>query len=1092
VTAPATAQALRRLATPLRLTAGAGWLALAVGVAALPLGLAAWSVRLGVVEAPWWVLAAWVAALLSLGVICFMAWRARVRLTSGGIARALEHAGSWRHGALTSLLDDAATGTSDALLALADREQAADIARRGPEAVASIRRAIHLFGLIAAVCLFGGLLAFVSAGPARGTAAALWHPARAWAATVAPVRIRVGRTLVDRGDSVDFEVQAIGHRAATLWLRAPGEAWRAKGVRLDSTGRATVTSGALRSDRFARVTSGSRSSDTVLVRVRLPVFLGSIVVTAHYPSYLGLDAEPVPTGGDTLLLPVGTRLETRGEATAPISRAFWSSGSQTEGLTVTAGRFAGSFVPAASGVYRLALATANGAPLAGDTVRLAVRLVADSAPRVDVPVPGVDTMAPLSLLVPLVVDVRDDHGITSVLLESRRISPLSGPDSARRETLVLPESTPDRAILTPTLDLNRRGLLPGDTVRYVAIAADNTPGHQLGRSREYVLRLPTMTEVRAAQREATEAVAAQLDSVTAASQRLERETDDLGRERARPSEGQSGKTGEPLSFEAAKRSEAVAETQQHLIQQAEELKRSLDALRRSAEAAGISDSAWQRELSEIREQIDRALTPELRDRLAALQQALKDLDADRAKDALERLAEAQKELREALERSRELFRRAAVEGDLANLGKESRELVQEQRKWNSEIARADSNRAAGAERGLAERADSLASALDRLAKSMEAGGRRERLDSAGSQARQAGAQMDAAAGSSRRGRRQEARRQGEQAAGLLEPLGDRLMQERAGLQQEWRQEVTGALDEALAETSRLAERQLAIQQSLESGDTPTGALRAEQGSIEEGVQRLVEQMRKASGKNALVPAGIGAALGGAQQQMERARDAISNANPNVREGAEEAGGAVDALNAAAYQLLQARGDVSGSASGSGLAEAIAKMNQLAQQQGGLGRQGAGLLPMVGNGAIQEELRRLAGRQRALADEMQKLRGQGQLPGAGELADEAKDLARQLESGRLDRQLVERQERLFRRMLDAGRTLQGREEDERKERQSTTATDDSVHLPPALRARLAGEDDRPRVPSWEELQRFSPEERRLVVDYFRRLSEGTAR
>jgi hypothetical protein len=128
----------------------------------------------------------------------------------------------------------------------------------------------------------------------------------------------------------------------------------------------------------------------------------------------------------------------------------------------------------------------------------------------------------------------------------------------------------------------------------------------------------------------------------------------------------------------------------------------------------------------------------------------------------------------------------------------------------------------------------------------------------------------------------------------------------------------------------------------------------------------------------------------------------------------------------------------------------------------------------------------------LADEMQKLHGQGQLPGAGELADEAKDLARQLESGRLDRQLVERQERLFRRMLDAGRTLQGREEDERKERQSTTATDDSVHLPPALRARLAGEDDRPRVPSWEELQRFSPEERRLVVDYFRRLSEGTAR
>jgi hypothetical protein len=84
------------------------------------------------------------------------------------------------------------------------------------------------------------------------------------------------------------------------------------------------------------------------------------------------------------------------------------------------------------------------------------------------------------------------------------------------------------------------------------------------------------------------------------------------------------------------------------------------------------------------------------------------------------------------------------------------------------------------------------------------------------------------------------------------------------------------------------------------------------------------------------------------------------------------------------------------------------------------------------------------------------------------------------------------ERLFRRMLDAGRTLQGREEDERKERQSTTATEDSVRLPPALRARLQGNESTLRMPNWEELQALSPEERRLVVDYFRRLAQPSSR
>src|SRR5206468_11506924 len=169
-----------------------------------------------------------------------------------------------------------------------------------------------------------------------------------------------------------------------------------------------------------------------------------------------------------------------------------------------------------------------------------------------------------------------------------------------------------------------------------------------------------------------------------------------------------------------------------------------------------------------------------------------------------------------------------------------------------------------------------------------------------------------------------------------------------------------------------------------------------------------------------------------------------------------------------------------------------RRTQLAQQQGGLSQEGNNLLSLAGQQAIQQQLQLLAQRQRALAQELERLRAQGQAPGAKDLADEAKELARKLESGRLDRETVDRQQRLFRRMLDAGRTLQGREEDEKKERQSTVATDDSIHLPPALRAKLMGDDDRLRVPSWEELQQLSPEERRLVVDYFRRLSEPGGR
>ena len=1088
----ATQGALLRLAGPLRTRSGAGWLALGFGAAAVLLAGWAWAVRLGWFAAPYWVLVAWIMALAALAVVGWLAWKAHARLSTRRVATQLEELGSWRRGALTSLLDTAATGTSGPLLAQADQAQARDLRERGSTAIEPIAHGVRAVSLAGLLCLVAGAAAFTSAGPVDGVAAALWHPRRAWDATVAPVRLRAGQDLVDRGQPVELHLEALGRRTAMLWLRAPGEAWKPRGVRLDSLGRATVSSGPLQSDMYARLTSGGRSSDTVMVRVRLPVFLGSLSVVARYPAYLGLESEPVPTGGDTLILPAGTGLETTGEATARLASAAWQMMEQSESLAVTATRFAGTFVPRRSGEYRLRLFTAAGAPIAGDSVRLPIRLVQDSAPSVEIPVPGSDTLAPISLLVPLIIDARDDHSITSVTVESRRISRFGVVDATRQDTVAVPAERPDRAILNFTLDLNRRGLLPGDTVRYRAVARDNTPRRQAGRSREFVLRLPTMSEVRAAQREATEAVASQLDSVTQASRRVERQTDDLARERSRPTGAPGGRDGESLSYEEAQRAQGAAKAQEELIRQAETLEKSLEALRQGAEAAGINDTAWQRQLSEIRDQLERALSPELRQKLANLQEALRDLDAERTKAALEQLAEAQKQLREALERSRELFRRAALEGDLANLSQESKELEREQSTWNQQVTAADSARSAMAERQLAARADSLAAALQHISKDASVQAKQADLQNLARQAAKAAGQMQQAAASAQQGQRPQAKKQGEAASQSLAPLSEQLQNRRQELQQQWRQEVVQAMDQALSETSRLAERQLRVQEQLRESGTQNPSTRAEQAAIEEGVGKVLEQVRQAGGKNALVPPQIGAALGAAQLRMQQAREAISSAAPNSREAADQAGEAVDGLNAAAHQLLKARGDVSGSQSGSGLAETLERLAQLAQQQGGLGQQGAGLLPMAGTGAFREQLQRLAAKQRALAQELEKLRGQGNIPGAGDMADEAAQLSRRLEAGRLERQTVQRQQRLFRRMLDAGRTLQGREEDEKKERQSTTARGDSILLPPALRARLEDENRRLRVPSWEELQQLSPEERRLVVDYFRRLSQTSSR
>ncbi|HYF40784.1 MAG TPA: hypothetical protein VD930_13900, partial [Gemmatimonadales bacterium] len=199
----ATEHSLRDLTRPLRSRTRLAWTAIGVGAAALVLGIVAWLFRLGWVTVPYWVLAAWAVAGVILVAVVWLAWDHNRRLTAPRVARNLEDLGAWRRGALTSLLDSPAPNTSRALLQLADRAQAAELQARGTVALEPLARAARLLLLGGAACLLLGILAFTSAGPVRGAASALWHPHRAWEATVAPVRLRAARETVDRGQPVE-------------------------------------------------------------------------------------------------------------------------------------------------------------------------------------------------------------------------------------------------------------------------------------------------------------------------------------------------------------------------------------------------------------------------------------------------------------------------------------------------------------------------------------------------------------------------------------------------------------------------------------------------------------------------------------------------------------------------------------------------------------------------------------------------------------------------------------------------------------------------------------------------------------------------
>jgi len=252
---------------------------------------------------------------------------------------------------------------------------------------------------------------------------------------------------------------------------------------------------------------------------------------------------------------------------------------------------------------------------------------------------------------------------------------------------------------------------------------------------------------------------------------------------------------------------------------------------------------------------------------------------------------------------------------------------------------------------------------------------------------------------------------------------------------------------------------------------------------------VTTQLESAARETLLVDPALLNASGMIGAKMQKLLEQLGDGTRNNRGDPSLGVQVSEGLNELAFRLMAAADAASVAQSGTGLQEALAQLAQLAEQQRQLNAQSGGINPVDMGALIMQRLRELAQRQREVAQELDQLnqslgpRGQvlGQLDA---LSREAEELARELERGRLNEQLVERQNRLFQRLLDAGRTL---EQDEfERERRAERPEGVEVLRPGTLPEDLLRGTEFP-LPGEEALRQYPPAFRRLILEYFDRLN-----
>jgi len=1105
--------------------------------------------------------------------------RSRDESSVAALARAVEDERRLRAGSLRGVLEVANSG---ALGRLGAEQMAAHLHAIPDQTLVPVyrKRLLRRAGIAVAASAAGVLAMVTAATAAPDGFRAVLHPLDAWRGTLTgSVTLDDVPRSVLRGESLTLSVRAPGRRAVQLAERVTGSSWRTREVALEGDS-ASIRLGPLDADVTVFATDGRSTSDTVTVRVVDRPFVGDVTVRAEFPAYLGRRPETLPLG-ELVRVPRGTSLEIEGHSSTELQKVELTRNGTVMPLAVRGRSFAGQLVASVSGQYTWSASGPQGA-IEDLPAPLELDVLPDSAPQIEIISPSSDSMVSPNDTINVSVLATDDHGLAGVQLRivvttangevrSQTTRPMSGPGTS--------QFAGDQAVATSALT-------PGDAMRITAIATDASPWRQAGSSRELVLRFPTLGEQRDAARAAADSAVDKAAAAANAQKQLNQRTEDAARARAREAER---KGADAMSYEASQQAKQFAKEQRELADRMQQVQQAARELEKQLREAGALDSALQNRLREAQRLMREALTPELAEKLRQLEEASKDMSQQDSRRALQDLAEQQRRLREQLDKSVEMLKRAALEGQMETLKDDAKDLAKRQRDLVDSLRKADqqaerdaaeqlakdlNNRAkdlqqdvqalkkrleqqqadAGAER-VKEAGEKIDESLKKLQEAMQERGQQQGDPQQGQQQqgqRQQGQQSqqgqrqqgndqqnqqgqqgkgeqkagaDAQKGERQQGQQQQGQQQqgqqqtgqtgaqgqqqaqnktgpgnqgsqkgeqsgsqaAEQAAQSMEQAAEELSKAREQQVGEWKKELSGELDRSIQEMLQLAREQDQLEQSARSG-APAGEIRAQQSTLQQGVDKAMQRLQEAGQKSNLLSQRSMRMMSDAKQKVEQATRQAQQAQSGqqmasaMRESSES-------LNQAAASLVRDRERTQNANSATGFAELLEQMQEMARQQQGINSAMQSLMPKPGQQLSQQgqaESRQLARQQREVAARLEDASDRDGAARAEELAREARQIAQQLESAQLDPGVLERQQRLFRKMLDAGRLLEEEEREDTGKREATPWTGSEVFTPAGVNA-TGKAATKFTPPTWNDLRGLTPEERRLVLEYFKRIN-----
>ena len=875
--------------------------------------------------------------------------------------------------------------------------------------------------------------------------------------------ITPGNSEITKGDKVKIIVKTIGTKPEQIFLAIKSSEqteYDSKALSADSSGNFIFENDAVKSSFSYYATEAGINSEVYEISVINRPIITNYDITITSPAYSKLPDVFQRDNGNITTLP-GSKVKINLNTSRELSQAkIVFSDSTLKGMPVNGISASTDFNVSKEINYKMDITDTDGIKNV-NPITYSIKLLTDDTPTIEMVQPNKNINLANETKISLVSKIADDYGFSKMLLNYKltasKYRPL--PEQYSQAQITINKDVKEDEIYY-TWDLSPLVLAEGEVLSYYLeiYDNDNVNGPKSAKTEVFTIQVPSMDELFAGAENTQKNATSDLDEAAKSAEQLQQEiqkiSDDLKQ------------NNREISWQEKERIESAVEKYKDLTSKVDDISQKLADMKKDLAQNNLLSEETLEKYNELQKLMDEMTNNEMKEALKKLQDALKNMTRDNVQMSLEEMKANEQNFKSSLERTINLLKRIQVEQKIDELVKRTEEMTNKLNELKEKTDKANlsdkqkQNELSQKQKDVSDEMKNIDNEMKKLIDKMSdmQDMPREQLEKAQQEfeKQQNEKLSDEAIKDLQEMQKMQAMQNQQQLSQNMQNMNKQFQDMKSAMEQMNQVKTYYQMMKNMEDLISLSKTQEKLKDKTnESANDPQVIDKnaRDQSELQSNLGKVLQNLSGLSQKTFAITPEMGKSLGNAFAQMQQAINSMQNSNGSLASSFQK--NAMQHLNEAASMLKQNMNQMMNGGQGGGMMSMLQQMQQLSQQQMNLNQ----LTQMLNQGKITPEMaaqmQRLSQQQEMIRKSLQQMNEEAKASGQSKrlaanlqkILDDMKEVVTNLQTQKVNDDLIKTQEKILSRMLDA--QLSVNERDYEKERQSNSGQNVVRNSPPEL-------------------------------------------